>query len=152
MHGIRSNSKIWTLDTKFLNVIPEELKYICTSIVIPWQSPPNETENYAAFPSSGLLTGIPSTKACWGDFNDEENWDIPGLQFNLYWIPLILALSAGAILFLVISKSRAKQKQKPSESENQNSEPLIIPGVNLSKREREVLGLFFKGLYSKRSC
>ena len=28
MHGIRSNSKIWTLDTKFLNVIPEELKHI----------------------------------------------------------------------------------------------------------------------------
>ena len=28
MHGLRSNSKIWTLDTKFLRVIPEELKYI----------------------------------------------------------------------------------------------------------------------------
>jgi predicted nucleic acid-binding protein len=28
MHGIKSNSKIWTLDTKFLRVIPEELKYI----------------------------------------------------------------------------------------------------------------------------
>ena len=28
MHGINSNSKIWTLDTKFLRVIPEELKYI----------------------------------------------------------------------------------------------------------------------------
>ena len=28
MHGIRSNSKIWTLDKKFLRVIPEELKYI----------------------------------------------------------------------------------------------------------------------------
>jgi len=28
MHGIKSNSKIWTLDTKFLRVIPEELKFI----------------------------------------------------------------------------------------------------------------------------
>ena len=28
MHGIRNNSKIWTLDTKFLRVIPEELKYV----------------------------------------------------------------------------------------------------------------------------
>jgi len=28
MHGIKSNSKIWTLDTKFLKIIPEELKYI----------------------------------------------------------------------------------------------------------------------------
>ncbi|MCL2008705.1 MAG: PIN domain-containing protein [Treponema sp.] len=28
MHGIISGSKIWTLDTKFLRVIPEELKYI----------------------------------------------------------------------------------------------------------------------------
>jgi predicted nucleic acid-binding protein len=27
LHGIKSNSKIWTLDTKFLRVIPEELKY-----------------------------------------------------------------------------------------------------------------------------
>jgi len=27
MHGIRSYSKIWTLDTKLLKVIPEELKY-----------------------------------------------------------------------------------------------------------------------------
>jgi predicted nucleic acid-binding protein len=27
MHGIKSNSKIWTLDKKFLRVIPEELKY-----------------------------------------------------------------------------------------------------------------------------
>ena len=27
MHGIKSNCKIWTLDTKFLRVIPEELKY-----------------------------------------------------------------------------------------------------------------------------
>ena len=27
MHGIKSNSKIWTLDTKFLGVIPGELKY-----------------------------------------------------------------------------------------------------------------------------
>ena len=28
MHGIRSNSKIWTIDTNFLRVIPEEFKYI----------------------------------------------------------------------------------------------------------------------------
>jgi predicted nucleic acid-binding protein len=28
MHGIISNSKIWTLDNKFLKAIPEELKYI----------------------------------------------------------------------------------------------------------------------------
>ena len=27
MHGIRSNSKIWTLDSKFLRIIPDELKY-----------------------------------------------------------------------------------------------------------------------------
>ncbi|MDR3058989.1 MAG: PIN domain-containing protein [Prevotella sp.] len=27
MHGIRSNTKIWTLDTKFLRIIPEELIY-----------------------------------------------------------------------------------------------------------------------------
>jgi len=27
MHGIRSNSQIWTLDNKFLRVIPEELRY-----------------------------------------------------------------------------------------------------------------------------
>jgi len=27
MHGIKSNSKIWTLDNKFLRIIPEELKY-----------------------------------------------------------------------------------------------------------------------------
>jgi predicted nucleic acid-binding protein len=27
MHGVRSNSKIWTLDTKFLRVIPKNLKY-----------------------------------------------------------------------------------------------------------------------------
>jgi len=26
-HGIKSNSKIWTLDTKFLKIIPEKLKY-----------------------------------------------------------------------------------------------------------------------------
>jgi predicted nucleic acid-binding protein len=26
-HGIKSNSKIWTLDIKFLKVIPEKLKY-----------------------------------------------------------------------------------------------------------------------------
>jgi len=28
MYGIKSNSKIWTLDNKFLRIIPEELKYI----------------------------------------------------------------------------------------------------------------------------
>jgi hypothetical protein len=28
MHGIKSNSKIWTIDKKFLRIIPEELKYI----------------------------------------------------------------------------------------------------------------------------
>ena len=27
MHGIKSNSRIWTLDGKFLRVIPEELRY-----------------------------------------------------------------------------------------------------------------------------
>ncbi|MDR2923068.1 MAG: PIN domain-containing protein [Treponema sp.] len=27
MHGIKSNSKIWTLDKKFLKIIPEELRY-----------------------------------------------------------------------------------------------------------------------------
>ena len=27
MHGIKSNSKIWTLDNKFLKIIPEELIY-----------------------------------------------------------------------------------------------------------------------------
>ena len=27
VHGIKSNSKIWTLDTKFLRIIPNELKY-----------------------------------------------------------------------------------------------------------------------------
>jgi predicted nucleic acid-binding protein len=27
MHGIKSNSKIWTLDKKFLKIIPEELIY-----------------------------------------------------------------------------------------------------------------------------
>ena len=27
MHGIKSNSKIWTLDTKFLRIMPEALKY-----------------------------------------------------------------------------------------------------------------------------
>jgi predicted nucleic acid-binding protein len=27
MHGIKSNSKIWTLDNKFLRIIPEELQY-----------------------------------------------------------------------------------------------------------------------------
>ena len=30
MHGIKSNAKIWTLDTKFLRVIPKELKYTKT--------------------------------------------------------------------------------------------------------------------------
>ena len=28
VHGIKSHSKIWTLDAKFLKVIPEEMKYI----------------------------------------------------------------------------------------------------------------------------
>jgi len=28
MHSIKNNSKIWTLDNKFLRIIPEELKYI----------------------------------------------------------------------------------------------------------------------------
>ena len=28
MHGIISNSKIWTSDIKFLKIIPEELKYV----------------------------------------------------------------------------------------------------------------------------
>ena len=28
MYGIKSKSKIWTLDTKFLRIIPEEIKYI----------------------------------------------------------------------------------------------------------------------------
>jgi len=32
MHGIKSNSKIWTLDTKFLRVIPEKLKYIADAL------------------------------------------------------------------------------------------------------------------------
>jgi len=27
IHGIKSNSKIWTLDSKFLKIIPEETKY-----------------------------------------------------------------------------------------------------------------------------
>jgi predicted nucleic acid-binding protein len=27
MHGIKSNSKIWTLDNNFLKIIPEELRY-----------------------------------------------------------------------------------------------------------------------------
>jgi len=31
MHGIKSNSKIWTLDNKFLKIIPEELRYTDTS-------------------------------------------------------------------------------------------------------------------------
>ena len=28
MHSIKSNSKMWTLDNKFLKIIPEELQYI----------------------------------------------------------------------------------------------------------------------------
>jgi hypothetical protein len=28
MHGIISNSRIWTLDAKFLKVIPDELRYL----------------------------------------------------------------------------------------------------------------------------
>ena len=28
MHGIKSNSKIWTLDNKFSKIIPENLKYL----------------------------------------------------------------------------------------------------------------------------
>jgi predicted nucleic acid-binding protein len=28
MHGIKSNSKIWTLDSKFLRIIPDEFIYI----------------------------------------------------------------------------------------------------------------------------
>ena len=28
MHGIKSNSKIWTLDTKFSRIIPDELKHV----------------------------------------------------------------------------------------------------------------------------
>ena len=28
MHGIKSNSKIWTLDKKFYKIIPKELRYI----------------------------------------------------------------------------------------------------------------------------
>jgi len=28
MHGIKSNSKIWTLDNKFFKIIPQQLKYI----------------------------------------------------------------------------------------------------------------------------
>jgi predicted nucleic acid-binding protein len=27
MHGIKSHSKIWTLDNKFIKIIPEELRY-----------------------------------------------------------------------------------------------------------------------------
>jgi len=27
MHGIKSNSKIWTLDIKFLRILPNEIKY-----------------------------------------------------------------------------------------------------------------------------
>jgi hypothetical protein len=27
MHGIRNQSPVWTLDKKFLNVIPKKLKY-----------------------------------------------------------------------------------------------------------------------------
>jgi len=28
MHGIKSKSRIWTLDKKFLRIIPEEMKYV----------------------------------------------------------------------------------------------------------------------------
>ena len=28
MHGIKSESKIWTLDNKFLRIMPEELRYV----------------------------------------------------------------------------------------------------------------------------
>jgi len=28
MHGIKSKSKVWTLDKKFLRIIPEEIKYV----------------------------------------------------------------------------------------------------------------------------
>jgi len=35
MHGIKSNSKIWTLDNKFLKIIPEELRYIDGTILTP---------------------------------------------------------------------------------------------------------------------
>jgi len=28
MHGIKSKSKIWTLDKKFLRIIPDEIKYV----------------------------------------------------------------------------------------------------------------------------
>jgi predicted nucleic acid-binding protein len=34
MHSIKSNSKIWTLDNKFLKIIPEELKYINSPNVV----------------------------------------------------------------------------------------------------------------------
>ena len=34
MHGQKSNSKIWTLDNKFLKIIPEELKYIDSPNVV----------------------------------------------------------------------------------------------------------------------
>jgi len=34
MHSIKSNSKIWTLDNKFLKIIPEELIYIDSPNVI----------------------------------------------------------------------------------------------------------------------
>ena len=34
MHVLKSNSKIWTLDKKFLSIIPKELRYTdCTNIV-----------------------------------------------------------------------------------------------------------------------
>jgi predicted nucleic acid-binding protein len=33
MHGIKSNSKIWTMDKKFLKIIPEELKYSAGNIL-----------------------------------------------------------------------------------------------------------------------
>jgi predicted nucleic acid-binding protein len=33
MHGIKSNSRIWTLDKKFRKIIPEELKYSANRVV-----------------------------------------------------------------------------------------------------------------------
>jgi len=32
LHGIRSNSKIWTLDKKFSGILPDELIYIVSSL------------------------------------------------------------------------------------------------------------------------
>jgi len=34
VHGIKSNSKIWTLDEKFLRIIPEEIKYAGNANVV----------------------------------------------------------------------------------------------------------------------